>query len=207
MSLRDLSKYALLLWLAGSSTCSAKTAYVPREGDILFQTSRSAQSQAIQLATHSRWSHVGLVYFQHGKSYVLEAVQPVKLTPLSAWIARGTGHHFVARRLVNAGRLLTPPVKTKMRAVGKQFLGKNYDLYFGWSDSRIYCSELVWKVYARGAGIHLGSLEKLHSFDLGNPVVKAKLRERYGNHPPLDEPVISPAAIYASDRLKTVYRQ
>jgi hypothetical protein len=33
-----------------------------------------------------------------------------------------------------------------MKATGEGFLGKDYDLTFGWSDERLYCSELVWKV-------------------------------------------------------------
>ncbi|WP_206680678.1 hypothetical protein [Hymenobacter polaris] len=33
-----------------------------REGDLIFHTSQSAQSQAIQLATHSPYSHCGLLY-------------------------------------------------------------------------------------------------------------------------------------------------
>jgi hypothetical protein len=41
-------------------------------------------------------------------------------------------------------------------------------------------------------------------FDLADPAVKAKMRERYGTHLPLDEPVISPAAIYDSHLLKTI---
>ena len=42
-----------------------------RDGDIIFHTSRSAQSAAIQHATHSRYSHVGLILFRDGKPYVL----------------------------------------------------------------------------------------------------------------------------------------
>jgi len=31
-------------------------------GDIIFQTSRSSQSKAIQLATNSKYSHMGIIY-------------------------------------------------------------------------------------------------------------------------------------------------
>ena len=47
----------------------------------------------------------------------------------------------------------------------RQFEGKPYDLYFEWSDERIYCSELVWKMYA-ALGVKLGTLQKLREFDL-----------------------------------------
>ncbi len=38
-----------------------------RNGDIIFQTSRSGQSLPIQLATRSPWSHCGIVYVKDGK--------------------------------------------------------------------------------------------------------------------------------------------
>jgi len=41
-------------------------------------------------------------------------------------------------------------------------------------------------------------------FDLDDPAVKAKMRERYGTRVLLDEPVISPAAIYDSHLLQTI---
>ena len=44
------------------ATCGAGADYVPRQGDILFHTSRSAQSVAIQKATGSPYSHMGIVY-------------------------------------------------------------------------------------------------------------------------------------------------
>jgi Permuted papain-like amidase enzyme, YaeF/YiiX, C92 family len=82
--------------------------------------------------------------------------------------------------------------------------GRPYDLYFEWSDDRIYCSELVWKAYERGLGIRLGELARLGSFDLSNGSVKAKMAERFGDRVPLDERVISPSAVFDSPLLETV---
>ncbi len=79
-----------------------------------------------------------------------------------------------------------------MQKVAHSFANKLYDGLFGWSDDRIYCSELIWKIYKRGVGIELGSLTKLKSFDLTHPLVKAKLQERYGNAIPYNEDVIDP---------------
>jgi hypothetical protein len=91
-----------------------------------------------------------------------------------------------------------------MKRVGQQFTGKNYDLAFEWSDDKIYCSELIWKVYQRGTGIEIGEVEKLSDFDLSNPAVRAKMIERYGDKIPMNETVISPAAIFNSKLLETV---
>jgi len=192
---------AATLMLAGC----AQDGYEPRNGDVVFQTSRSAQSLAIQLATNSPYSHMGIVYIRDGQPLVFEAVQPVKLTPLRTWIERGEKQHFVAKRLRDADSRLTPDILRKMVAVGERLTGKDYDLYFEWSDDRIYCSELVWKVFERGAGIRLGDQQTIADFDLSHPAVQAKLKERYGDQVPLDEVVVSPVAIFNASELATVY--
>jgi hypothetical protein len=191
-----------LLALVG---CTPAADYEPRDGDIVFHTSRSSQSLAIQLATKSPYSHMGIVYLRDGKPFVFEAVQPVKLTPLDEWVERGERQHFVAKRLRGAETRLTVDKLQRMRAVGEQLAGKDYDSYFEWSDERIYCSELVWKVFERGAGIELGELQTIAAFDLSHPAVQEKVRERYGERVPLDEIVISPAAIFEAADLETVY--
>jgi uncharacterized protein YycO len=91
-----------------------------------------------------------------------------------------------------------------MKQVGEEFRGKNYDLTFEWSDDKIYCSELIWKIYQRATGIEIGKLEKLSDFDLTSDAVKKKMKERYGNKIPLNEIVISPASIFNSELLVTV---
>lgn len=173
-------------------------------GDLIFHTSKSEQSLAIQLATHSPYSHCGLVCQQNGEWMVLEAIQPVKFTSLRKWIIRGKGDHYVVKRLRDADKTLTPPAWQRMLAAGQSLLGRDYDLTFGWSDDQIYCSELIWKVYERGLGRRLGQLQHLRDFDLGHPAVQAKLKERYGEQLPLNEPVISPASIFESPELVTV---
>ena len=175
-----------------------------RSGDLIFQTSQSGQSKAIQLATKSKYSHIGIIWEVDGKLKVYEAVQPVKLTPLAAWIKRGEGGHYVIKRLKNADAVLTESTLAKMKKIGAGFKGKSYDLYFEWSDERMYCSELVWKIYKEGAGIEIGVLEQLSDFDLSNKLVKQKLKERYGNDIPMMEKVISPAAMFNSNQLVVV---
>ena len=175
-------------------------------GDIIFQTSESNQSKAIQIATKSRYSHMGIIYLQDNEYYVFEAVQPVKLTLLTDWIKRGENEHYVVKRLKNSKEVLTSEKLSDMKVIGNRFLGKNYDLYFEWSDERIYCSELVWKIYKEALGIEVGELETLQDFDLTNEVVTEKLRERYGNNIPKNELVISPASMFKSEKLQTIYQ-
>jgi uncharacterized protein YycO len=177
------------------------------EGDIIFQTSRSSQSSAIQRATNSTYSHMGVVLYRKGRPFVFEAVATVRYTPLNKWIARGKDSHFVLKRLVHASSTLTPANIVRLRSVARTFEGKPYDLTFEWSDSRIYCSELVWKLYQRALGIEIGQQHHLKDFNLTDPVVLAKLRERYGKQIPLSEPVISPVAMFNSSLLQMVTSQ
>jgi hypothetical protein len=192
---------AVLLGVAGA--CNAASGGAPSigEGDLVFQTSRSAQSVAIQKATHSRYSHMGVVLERRGRLVVFEAESTVRGTSLKAWLARGEGGHYVVKRLHAP---LSAQQVERLRRTAKIFDGKPYDAAFGWSDRRIYCSELVWKLYDRALGISIGGLQKLGDFDLGNPLVQAKLHERYGKTIPLQEKVISPQAMFASPLLDTV---
>lgn len=175
-----------------------------QEGDIIFQVSESDLSTAIQLATHSKYSHCGIIFKRDDQWYVYEALQPVRYTPLMQWINRGKGRHFIIKRLKNAGTVLTPEVISKMKTAGERFNGKDYDFYFGWSDERIYCSELVWKIYNEVTGLEIGKLQELKDFDLESPAVKQQMKEIYGDNIPLTEKIISPVSMFESPLLATV---
>jgi hypothetical protein len=187
--------------------CTGPSAVELHDGDIIFQTSRSSQSAAIHLATRSKYSHMGVLFFRAGRPYVFEAGRTVEYTPLRKWIDRGEDGHYVVKRLRGADRLMTGTAIGDLKSVADGFQGKPYDLTFGWSDERIYCSELVWKIYDRGMGVQVGQLKKLRDFDLSSGVVKKKMEERYGDEVPLDETVVSPGDMFLSDLLITVFEQ
>jgi hypothetical protein len=177
-----------------------------KSGDIIFQTSLTQENKALQSVIKSKYSHLGIIYENDGVFYVYEAGQPVKITPLGRWIEKGENGAYAVRRLKNADKVLTPEALAKLKAEADKFLGKDYDLTFEWSDDKIYCSEFVWKVYDRALGIRIGELQKLGDFDLSSPSVQFILDVRYGGQDklPLDETVVSPAAIFNSGLLKTV---
>jgi cell wall-associated NlpC family hydrolase len=192
------------LFAAASAAAATTAPPALRDGDIIFHTSRSAQSAAIQRATHSRYSHMGLILHRQGKPYVFEAVATVRFTPLTQWTARGAGGHYVIKRWREADTRLDAAGTARLRNAAQALAGKPYDLTFEWSDARIYCSELVWKAYERAFGLKLGETQRLADFDLSDPIVAAKLRERYGAKLPLQETVISPQAIFDSAELVPV---
>ena len=112
-----------LLSVAGSILClslSRMNDIELKEGDLLFQISKSAQSPLIALATGSVYTHCGILVEKQGKWYVLEATGPVKLTPLQQWCDKGRFKHVISRRV------LEKPVKVRY----KQYLGQAYDWSF-----------------------------------------------------------------------------
>lgn len=175
-----------------------------KEGDIIFQTSLSRQSKAIQIATSSKYSHVGIILKYKNKLHVYEAGPRVRYTPLQKWINSGKSSHYIVKRLKNANQLLDKSGLKTLRRVSQSFIRKKYDKYFNWSNKKIYCSELVWKIYNKAFGIKIGKLQRLKEFNLKHPVVKAKLKERYKDKIPYNEKVISPQAMFESKLLKTV---
>jgi hypothetical protein len=125
---------------------------------------------------------MGIVFFRNGSPHVYEAINTVQYTPFRKWVDRGEGGHYVVKRLREADRILTSQTVKRLRQAGAKFQGKPYDSYFGWSDKRIYCSELVWKIDDRGVGIRVGRLQKVRDLDLSDPIVKTKIN-------PFDSPV------------------
>lgn len=175
-----------------------------KNGDIIFQTSKSLQSEAIQIVTKSKYSHMGIIYLMKNEYFVYEASGTVRLTPLEDWINKGIDRKYVVKRIKNSDNILTKDVLNKMKSVGEKYKGKGYDKFFEWSDNKLYCSELVWKIYKQSTNLELGSLEKLSDFDLTNKEVQNLLNNRYHGKIPYNELVISPAKMYNSDRLETV---
>ncbi|MEZ4937942.1 MAG: YiiX family permuted papain-like enzyme [Crocinitomicaceae bacterium] len=176
----------------------------PRTGDLIFHTSKSNQSKAIQLATNSPYSHMGIIEVTHGNVFVYEAGITVRLDLFSDWTEKGVKGHYVIKRLKNADEILTEENIKKLRKAGEKYSTKHYDKYFEWSDDRMYCSELVWKIYKEGLGIEIGELQELQEFDLSAPIVQKIMKERYGEDLPLHEKVISPDAMFRSELLITV---
>lgn len=175
-----------------------------KEGDILFQETGGEQGKAIKLATKSRYTHVGVVFDYKGELLVLEAVGPVKKTKLKDFINRGINKHYVIKRLKNAEDKLTNDNIVNLKEAGDKYLGLPYDIYFGWQNDRIYCTELVWKIYKEILGIELGKLGKLKDFDLSSFTVRLLMFKRYGLKIPYDEPVIAPSTMFDSKELETV---
>ncbi len=183
------------------SSCGQKST-VPQDGDIVFHESTSRQSPIIKLAQHSKWTHCGIVFHIGDKAYVYEAVDPVRYTPLKDWVARGKDGVYCAKRLKSP---LSASTIEKMKTVGAKYKGKHYDTLFQWSDNRMYCSELIWKIYFEGAGIEVCKPNHFSDYSISLPRVKKLIKERYGDKFDPSEQIVSPQAIFKSKLLKEVH--
>lgn len=172
-----------------------------KNGDIVFIVNPSGQGKAIQLATKSKYTHVGIVLIENGKTMVYHAVEPVSKNTFEQFVDMSADGKYYIKRLKDQSKL-TQEAIAKMLTEAKSHLGVHYDLGFNWSDEELYCSEFVWKLYNHALGINIGKLRPLKEFDLSHPAVKDIMKRRYGKNIPYDEKMISPGDMYDSELLE-----
>lgn len=172
-----------------------------KNGDIVFIVNPSGQGKAIQLATKSKYTHVGIVLIENGKTMVYHAVEPVSKNTFDEFVDMSADGKYYIKRLKDQSKL-SQEIISKMLSEAKSKLGIHYDLGFNWSDEELYCSEFVWKLYNHALGIDLGKLRPLKDFDLTHPAVKDIMKKRYGKNIPYNEKMISPGDMYESELLE-----
>lgn len=203
------------IWLSLTSV-SAKDLPILKNGDVIFQTSRSSQSSAILLASLSAYSHMGIIEIgTDGDATVVEAVGPVKKTPLDLWIKKGLGGRIAIKRMnFDSG------TAESILTAAHRYDGLPYDLFFLSTTDQIYCSELVSLAYREGASINLGKLQKASELYLDNFASKRLIQQRWQKHPLcqstketfetcytkiLDQELITPASIFEDPKLELIY--
>jgi uncharacterized protein YycO len=188
-----------VIFLLTSSMKQVKPKF--KDGDIVFQTSRSRQSSMIKKITGSKLTHCGVIYEKKGKLFVIEAVSPVRTIPLNQWISNGVDGKYKVVRLKNE---LTDSDKKTMFNYAKKQIGKSYDSKFQWSDNKMYCSELVWKVY-NSVGVELCETNKFSDYDLDSPEARKAIKSRYKTEVNLNEKVVTPVDIYETNLGDVIY--
>ena len=107
-------------------------------------------------------------------------------------------------RVKRLKRPLSASTIEKMKTVGAKYKGKHYDTLFQWNDNKMYCSELIWKIYSQGADIDLCTPEQFSDFPISAPAVKTLIKKRYGDKFNPSEQIVSPYALFKSRLLKEV---
>jgi uncharacterized protein YycO len=175
-----------------------------KDGDIIFQNKKSKSSELLTVLSNPQFNHAGILLSRNGKWYVLEAAQPVELTPVSSWINSGDEDLYLVKRLKEADILFTEENIERFNKICSGFLGKPYDSHFNWSDDAFYSSELVWKIFKAAFDIELCSFQILGDFDLTSASTRDKVKEIYGNKVPLYEEIVSSEALFNSSHLITI---
>lgn len=166
-----------------------------REGDIIFQTSKSRQSPLLQVATRSKITHCGIIVMREGKPYVLETLKTLVLTPLDKFIARGEGGRYWLKRA---------DVENVKIKYGK-YLGKPYDSAFSFDNDIYYCSELVYDIYLNQLGIKLCEPKKVGDYLIlctdKLPIIEKEMSRRGIT---TEQQAVAPVDLFESNLLKDV---
>ena len=182
-------------------------------GDVIMQRDAFAGGGgALQILTLSRYNHVGIVVERNGTKYVAEAIGKVTYTPIDQYINRGVGY-----KILRFSEDLSPTQKQQISKAVSTYKGKRYDASLSWSDNKMYCSELVFKVY-EDIGIQLTRTRPMwrHAFAPIVPFAKilshtktswiplpALYREGIRNAQ-LTDTVVTPGEIARSRKLKRI---
>ena len=188
---------ALPFMQIAKETLTAETGPVSevREGDVIFQTSKSQQSPLIQIGTRSKITHCGIIVMRGGKPYVLETLKTLVLTPLEKFIARGEDGKYWIKRSSREN------IKIKYA----KYLGKPYDLAFKFDNGRFYCSELVNDIYQKQLGIQLAEPRQVKDYLIlftdRHPKLKRAMKRRGISK---EQYAIAPVDIFNSEYLESV---
>lgn len=166
-----------------------------REGDVIFQTSKSQQSSLIQIATRSKITHCGIIVMKDGKPYVLETLKTLVLTPLDEFISRGEDGRYWLKR----------SEKENIKIKYGNYLGIPYDLAFKFDNAKFYCSELIYDIYKNQLGIELCEPKKVQEYLILGcdklPKIEETMKKRGITK---DQYAVAPVDVFKSKHLKKV---
>ena len=170
-----------------------------RHGDFIFQHLAGPLTELIVNVDGGIYSHCGIIIKEKGRFYVLEAIGPVKRTPINDWISRGIKDQFTVVRLKEDYQ---KGIFNIVREA-KGFMGRPYDIQYEWDDKKVYCSELIYKAVLKGAKISLAEFE--HLGDMNWQPYESEIRRLDGGELPLDRMMITPDAVALSDKVQTIF--
>jgi hypothetical protein len=179
-----------------------------RSGDLVFVSTPSFLYRRVARATGSRASHVGIVFRDPQRGWVVaeSGVPRVRYRPLDRFLARSDQNWFVVRRL---DRELSADEVEKLRAACDARLGrwpKNlWGTGFSFDSARTFCSKFVHEVYREALGIDIGTVETFSELLHRNPEEKLGFwKWWFFGRIPWSRRTITPAGQMNSPALRTV---
>lgn len=173
------------------------------EGDIILIQSQSEQAPAIAEGTQSVWTHVGIIIKKAGDWHVAESVGPLQVNSLKSFIGRSKSKSYKVMRNQKFSQKMLPRLYVALYKYNQP-----YDIFFEFSDDRIYCSELVYKVFRDVTGTPVGRLQKMKDLKLDGPYVSKLIEDRLtaiGKELDLEEPIITPVGLLDDKNLTFVH--
>ena len=172
-----------------------------KDGDLIFQTDvGTVQGHAIQLATLSKYNHVGVVSVEKSGVYVYEAIGRVTKTKIEDFTSRKTSlGRFVVYRHKDANKKSGEKVVRNAR----KFLGKKYDPYLRWSNDRMYCSELAYKAI-NTSGLSLNDPKKISDMKIAMSVAN-NIDTQYTNID-TSQLVVSPGDLARDSNMSRIFK-
>ena len=176
-------------------------------GDVIFQYTNTRTAKVVEEITSSKVTHVGMVIRVNKKLKVLEASGPVRYTSLKNFIRKSKNGWFIIKK---PKKSLSKKQKKSLLALSKKWVGKPYDHKFLWGDKKVYCSELVYKIYEQ-INIDIGGKQQigdLVSSSKGHSPSVIKYVKRYFgsfDNIPKNEKVVTPANLRLSDKFLVQY--
>ena len=166
-----------------------------QNGDLIFRKGRSIESQIVLLSDgNSDYSHVGIIYLKDGNPLVIHSVPAengeehefIKLESVEDFLKKDKAVQFAVFRLEDS---LINSTKAASEFAYNCYLNKfrfdnQYDLN---SDTKLYCTELIWKAYQQ----------------IGIDLVQNRLHDI--NFIVLNKRMIMPSSILESKYLKLVH--
>lgn len=238
---RRFSLACFALVLMSTALCSAQGTPTPRKpispdnwrklepGDIVFIRSRSNNAPLIAALSNldanadadDVFTHCGIVFREGEQLKVYEGAGRGQRLTLAEWrtveskgkvdgVEKSDLHNVYAMRWNGEPKLAAGLDEVLKKA--KELHDTKYDHGFSWTDTRAYCSELIWKAYVAG-GLSFGTLPTMEKYVKGAPQyadkIKAKLDKakvdgfRDTGYVPT-ELAISPEDIYKSPHLTPI---
>ncbi len=185
---RKFTKGLQRIFLALLSACGIYASYLAtidesdlpplRDGDLVFQTTWTNQSLAVGVATGSLYLHTGIVEQTDHGPVIIHAGAKVGKESLHDWIDGGILKRFAVYRYRN----LSAEQGKHIVQAARQYIGRNYDLYFLFDNDTIYCSELPYLAFKQ-SNIALGTVKKIGELSVNNAFVKKLIEQRWRNYP------------------------